>query len=147
MSNMPAPIVNKLTSLIRMLSSDHDGEVIAAARAITRTLKSADLDIHALAERIGGISEAGMKRLYDAGYDAGTRAAENNQHHGHVDFYNTDGTTSWHDIALFCQRRADRLRDKERDFVNDMMAQTVWREPTEKQEKWLKSIYYRLGGK
>jgi hypothetical protein len=136
MSNMPAPIVNKLTSLIRMLSSDHDGEVIAGARH------------HAHAEeRIGGISEAGMKRLYDAGYDAGTRAAENNQHHGHVDFYNTDGTTSWHDIALFCQRRADRLRDKERDFVNDMMAQTVWREPTEKQEKWLKSIYYRLGGK
>jgi hypothetical protein len=144
--NISAPLVNKLSSLIRMLSSDRDGEVIAAARAITRTLKGADLDIHTLADRIGGISKADMKRLYDAGYDAGMRATENNQH-GNIDFHNIDGTPAWHEIARFCQRRADRLREKEREFVNDMTARTVWREPSEKQGKWLKSIYYRLGGK
>jgi hypothetical protein len=31
----------KLEKLIKMLSSDHDGEVVAAARAITRTLNGA----------------------------------------------------------------------------------------------------------
>ena len=39
-----------------------------------------------------------------------------------------------------------RLRDKEREFVDDMAGRTVWREPTEKQGKWLKSIWFRLGG-
>jgi len=28
-----------------------------------------------------------------------------------------------------------------------MASRTVWREPTEKQAKWLRSIFYRLGGK
>jgi hypothetical protein len=28
-----------------------------------------------------------------------------------------------------------------------MASRTVWREPTEKQGKWLKSIFYRLGGR
>ena len=145
-NNIPAPVVNRLASFIRLLSSDKEGEVIAAARAITRTLRGVNLDIHALAERVGGISESDMKRLYDAGYDAGARAAETNQH-GSGDFHNIDGTPSWHDIARYCQRNADRLRENERKFVNDVTARTVWREPSEKQGKWLKSIYYRLGGK
>ena len=33
------------------------------------------------------------------------------------------------------------------EFVNDMAARTVWHQPTERQEKWLKSIFFRLGGK
>jgi hypothetical protein len=145
-SNIPAPVVNKLASFIRLLSSDKEGEVVAAARAIMRTLQGANLDIHALAERVGGISEADMKCLYDAGYDAGVTATQNKQH-GPGDFCNIDGTPSWHEIARFCQREADRLREKEREFVNDMAARTVWHEPTERQEKWLRSIFLRLGGR
>jgi len=34
---------------------------------------------------------------------------------------------------------------KEQEFVNDIASRTVWREPTERQGKWLKSIFYRLG--
>ena len=44
-----APITGKLGKMIRMLASDCDGDVIAAARAIKRTLRSEGLDIHALA--------------------------------------------------------------------------------------------------
>jgi hypothetical protein len=144
------PIADKLGKMIRMLSSDRDGDVIAAARAIGRLLRNEGLDIHALAEGIenpngNALNEAEMKKLYDAGYDAGVRAAEN-KHHGAGDFANVDGTPSWHAIALFCQRQDDRLREKEREFVHDMAARTVWCEPTEKQAKWLKSIFYRLGG-
>jgi len=146
-----APITGKLGKMIRMLASDCDGDVIAAARAIKRSLRSEGLDIHELAKAIeepngGTLTEAEMRKLYDAGYDAGLRAAED-KHHGAADFANVDATPSWHEIALWCQQRDERLREKEREFVSDMASRTVWREPTEKQGKWLKSIFYRLGGR
>ena len=46
------PLEQKLGTFIRMLASERDGEVVAAARAIVRTLKAADADIHVLAERV-----------------------------------------------------------------------------------------------
>jgi hypothetical protein len=39
----------RLGQLIRLLASDSDGEVVAAARALGRTLASVDQDFHALA--------------------------------------------------------------------------------------------------
>ena len=146
-----APFVGKIASLFRMLSSDRDGEVVGAARALVRTLKSAGADIHALADRVehangDGLTDAEMRKLYDAGYDAGVRAAENKAHGG-GDFHNVDGLPNWSEIALYCQRHNDRLRPTEQTFIDDMASRTVWREPTPKQEKWLKSIFYRLGGK
>jgi hypothetical protein len=146
-----APISGKLAQYVRLLSSDKEGEVVAAAHAIMRTLKKAGADIHVLADRIehvngGRLTEAEMKKLYDAGYDAGVRAAES-KHHGSVDFRSVDGTPEWNEIALFCQRQQDRLRANELQFINDMAERTVWREPTERQAKWLRSIFYRLGGR
>ena len=43
---------DKLGKLIRMLSSDKDGEVLAAASAIKRTLAAEGSDIHALADAL-----------------------------------------------------------------------------------------------
>jgi hypothetical protein len=125
--------------------------VIAAARAMLRTLETAGADIHVLADRVGkpnggGFTEAEMKKLYDAGYEAGVRAVENKQH-GSGDFQNVDGTPAWHEIARYCQQHNDRLREKEQDFINDMAARTVWREPTERQAQWLRSIFFKLGGR
>ena len=149
MSDALAPIAGKLAKFVRMLSSDKDGDVIAAAHAIMRTLRGAGSDIHALAGQIekpnGELSEMEMKKLYDAGFHDGMRAAEAEQF-GPGDFHNTDGTPDWHEISLFCQRHNDRLREKEREFVNDMAGRILWNEPTERQAKWLKSIFYRLGG-
>ena len=150
MTDVLAPIVGKLAACIRMLSSDKDGDVITAARGLVRMLKGADTDIHAFAERIakpnGGLTDAEMRKLYDAGYEAGVRAVENKQH-GSGDFHNVDGLPSWNEIALFCQQNNDRLRPTERQFIDDIASRTVWREPTEKQAKWLRCIFYRLGGK
>lgn len=42
----------KLPQLVRLLASDHDGEVVAAARAIGRALDSAGLSFHDLADRL-----------------------------------------------------------------------------------------------
>jgi hypothetical protein len=147
--NALAPIADKLGKLIRMLSSDRDGEVIAAARALQRTLLSAGTDLHALAGAIeqanGSLSETDVKRIYDAGFDDGFRKAENAQH-GPGNFRNVDGAPCWNEIALWCQRRSERLKENERQFIDDMASRTVWREPTEKQGMWLMSIFYRLGG-
>ena len=150
MTDVLAPIVGKLAACIRMLSSDKDGDVITAARGLVRMLERAGTDIHAFAERIakpnGGLTDAEMRKLYDAGYEAGVRAVENKQH-GSGDFHNVDGLPSWNEIALFCQQNNDRLRPTECQFIDDIASRTVWREPTEKQAKWLRSIFYRLGGK
>jgi hypothetical protein len=141
-----APIAKKLSLTLRLLSSDRDGDVAAAGRAIIRLLKSVGADIHTLAERLEkpGLTKAEMQKLYDAGYDNGVRAVENRQHGG-IDFRNVDGSPKWHEIARYCEQHGDQLRPQERSFINDMAAQTVWREPTEKQGKWLRSIFYRLG--
>ena len=47
--NALAPIAPRLSKLLPLLGSDKDGEVVATARAIGRTLSSAGLDFHALA--------------------------------------------------------------------------------------------------
>jgi hypothetical protein len=149
MTTALTPIAGKLAKLLRMLSSNREHEVVAAAKALCRTLEGSGADIHALAaivEHGGELNQAEMRKLYDAGYEAGMRAVENGQH-GPDDFRNTDGLPSWHDMALWCQQRSDRLRANEHEFIDDMAAQTVWREPTERQSKWLRSIYHRLGGR
>jgi hypothetical protein len=54
MSATLGPIAGRLASFMRLLSSDKEGEVVAAVRAITRTLRVAQLDIHTLAEVVEG---------------------------------------------------------------------------------------------
>ena len=81
-----------------------------------------------------------MRKLYDAGYEAGLRAAKE-KHHGAADFANVDGTPSWHEIALWYQQRNERLREKEREFVSDMASRTIWRDPTEKQASGSRAFF------
>jgi hypothetical protein len=64
---------------------ERDGEVVAAARALVRTLESVGQDIHALAERMekpngSSLTDAEMRKLYDAGYEAGVQAVESKYH-------------------------------------------------------------------
>jgi hypothetical protein len=145
-------ITRKVGSLIRLLSSPNDGEVLGAARGLIRTLESAGFDIHALAthvEKANGsdLSEAQMKKLFDAGYAAGVQAAENRQH-GSDDFRGTDGKPTWEAVALFLQRNKHRLDPKHHEFIDKVAAQTVWGdEPTERMHKYLHSLFYKLGGK
>ena len=156
MAELPTSIRRKLASSIRLLASDREGEILAAARAIPRTLNAAGADLHTFADLIeqingGKLSEAEMKKLYDAGYEAGradgVRAADAKLHHDEDGFRSVDGAASWHRIARFYQDRSARLRGNELDFVDDMVGLTVWREPTPKQAKWLRGIYTRLGGR
>jgi hypothetical protein len=158
MTAVPTMIVGKLATLVRLLSSDRDGEVIATVRALVRTLESAGSDIHALAEHIekanGNLTDADKKKIRAEienaralGYAEGVKAAEAKQH-GTGAFRNTDGQIEWTEVALFVQREKHRLPAKHHEFVDDMAARTVYgREPTSNQHKYLHSLFFKLGGK
>jgi hypothetical protein len=133
--------VEKIEKLLRVaLSSDKDGEVLAAARAITRTLSGAGSDIHELAARVKGVSETDMRRIYDAGVQEGKDTAATA-----AGFKSTEGPT-WLEMAEYCAGHDDgRLSAKERGFVEDMTRWCARREPSEKQAKWLHVLWVRLG--
>ena len=139
----------RIADSVRMLSSDKDGDVIAAAHALKRILKSAGTDIHGLAhgiENLGKsteISNDQMKKVWDAA----VRHTENRLH-GADDFISADGKPTWQSVALYCQRNKHRLDTKHHDFIDKVAAQTVYgREPTEKMHKYLFSLFLRLGGR
>jgi hypothetical protein len=140
---MDDPRIQKV--MLLLLSSTESGEIVAARDTLLKLLADSKTDIHTLVGLTNGLSEAEMKKLYNAGYDAGARAVENRQFNG-VDFCGVDGLPNWEEMARYCQVNSSRLRDKERNFVDDMAERTVWHEPTEKQAKWLKSIFLKLGG-
>src|SRR5262245_29442828 len=145
-----APTAGKLQRFIRLLAGDRDGEVLAAARALIRTLESNGADIHILADAIiqpSGRSEAAMRKLYDAGYERGRlderRAAENGPMFRNV---NIDDEPSWSKIARECAAHPARMKSKrEKDFVTQMVRRTAHGgEPTPKQADWLRKIYARV---
>jgi hypothetical protein len=132
----------KIGKLLKLLSSSNDGEVVAAARAILRTLDAEGTDIHELAERVEGrkLSEAEMQRIYNKAFRDGKESAA-----AAASFSNV-GTPSFH--AMACEikhKEAGRLSTKERDFVDDMVRWCAYREPSEKQASWLHAIYCKIG--
>jgi hypothetical protein len=143
-----APVVRKLVPLIRLLSSDKAGERDAALGAIGRTLKSAGADFHDLAARVesnGGLTKEEMEKLYAAGFTDGMNAADDKRRDKNG--FHPVEKMSPHEIAVWCRERDDRLNEREIEFLNNVSARTVWREPTPREEKWLRSIFLRLGGR
>jgi hypothetical protein len=78
-----------IADLIRRLSTDFDGEVVATVRAIDRRLKAAGCDWHDLA-----------------------RVATAQAHQEELE--------GWRDMMRFCERKAERLRDREREFISSL---------------------------
>jgi hypothetical protein len=134
--------VEKISKLIKLLSSDNDGEALAAVHALQRLLAQEGTDIHELAERVEGrkLSQAEMQRIYDAAYQDGKQAAAVNAGFSNV------GGPSFYEMACEIKHKADgRLSPKETYFINDMVRWCARREPTEKQAKWLHAIYCKIG--
>jgi hypothetical protein len=133
---------DKLGKLIKMLSSPNEGEVVAAARAILRTLEAEGGDIHELAARVADnkLLKADMQRIYDAAYRAGAESTQAAT--GFADV----GVPSFHSMACEVQHKGEgRLTPKEQDFIDDMVRWCARREPSEKQAKWIHALYCRFG--
>jgi hypothetical protein len=114
-------IAERLTKLLLMLSSDRDGEVISAARAIGRTLKDAGADWHDFAGRL--LAPAHSPRRT-------TRAQHN------------DTDTNWREMREFCLQHSELLRSREMEFITGL---GDWRgDLTEKQFAWLNAIHERV---
>jgi hypothetical protein len=141
---------DKVTKLIKMLTSLNDGEVVASARALLRTLAADGHDIHDLAKRIengggGGISPAERARIYEEALHRARREARREAERDAA-ARTTDTGPSYYQMACEIQRKEDdSLSEKERGFVADMVRWCARREPSEKQAKWLHSIYCRVG--
>ena len=146
----------KIAYTLRLLDSDQAGEIVAAVHALKRMLQSLGTDWNGLAngfEKIlnggsgGAITQAEMQKAISDAYAAGVQDTENKLH-GATDFQNADGKPPWEAIALFLQRNKNRLDARHHDFVDDMASRTAFgREPTERQHKYLHSLFYKLGGK
>jgi hypothetical protein len=110
-------VAPRIGQLVRMLGSDQDGEVVAAARAIGRTLKSAGEDFHSLAATIER-SEPEVS---------------------------SDRAEYCRAMARWLiEKSGARFSEKEQAFLHDM---TAWPgEPTERQEAWLRAIFERASG-
>jgi hypothetical protein len=146
----------KIACVLRLFDSDTNGDVVAAVHGLKRLLQSMGTDWDGLAsgfEKIlnsngsAAITQAEMNKAISDAYAAGVQDTEN-KFHGVNDFHNTDGKPAWEAVTLFLQRNKDRLDAKHHEFVDDMASRTAWgREPTEKQHKYLHSLFFKLGGK
>jgi hypothetical protein len=123
MANVLLPIAPKLAKLLPRLATSHDGEVVATVRAIERTLKSAGASFH---EPAVALTEPVKEIVY-------LQSAP-------------QGLSSWRELAIWCcDNDRGRLGSKERQFILDMAHRLVLGgQPTEKQGKWLRSIYASL---
>jgi hypothetical protein len=146
---------SRLGDVIRRLSSESDGEIVATVRAIRRMLETHDADIHDLADHIeNGLTETDKQEIRAAieaarvdGYAEGVRMAEA-RHNGTGVFRNTDGKLDWTEVALFLQREKYRLPEKHHEFIDGMAARTPFgREPTQRQHQYLHSLFHKLGGR
>ena len=144
----------RLADLIRKFGTEFEGEAIATWRALGRLLAARDVSFTDLGDAVeklatGGLEEAEMQRVFDAGFAKGSLETERKQMEGQAVYgQRPDGGADWEAIALHCQREKSRLEAKHHQFVDDMASRMTWgREPTEKQGKYLISVFRQLGGR
>jgi hypothetical protein len=147
---LPSEVTARLGNVVRRLSSDHEGEIIAAMHIILRLLESCGGDIHALAAQVenGGMSEkyreevrAQIKKAHEVGYEKGVRAAEAR--------FRPDGKLEFSEVALFMERQINRLPPDKHEFIHKMAFYARQElEPSPKQGKFLFDLFVQyLGGR
>ncbi len=147
---LPSEVTDRLGNVIRRLSSDQDGEIVASLYAILRLLESCGGDVHALAAQVenGGMSEkyreevrAQIKKAHEVGYEKGVRAAEAR--------FRPDGKLEFSEVALFAERQINRLPPDKHEFIHKMAFYARQElEPSPKQGKFLFDLFVQyLGGR
>jgi hypothetical protein len=118
---MSPDLRRRISLLIARLDSDYDGEVVAAARSIRRTLAANGYSLHDLVLLIGGELSSG-----GASYR----------------------TMKWAEMVQAILEAGWCRNPSELDFVSTLERYAeAGKEPTEKQLRWLTLIYTRGGAK
>lgn len=121
-----APSRKMIAQLIRMLSSDNDGEVLNAVAAIKRQLKKDNHDLHYLADEILK-SSAAPEYIYRP--QQSYKAPE------------TEEQKKLKEI----KKSISRLNEKSIEFIESISPKIMrGQKMTEKQQKWFDDIYFRL---
>jgi hypothetical protein len=113
----------KLGKLLRLLASDKDGEVIAAASALKRTLGAAGLDLHdlaAAAERgLRPQQQQPLQQLQRQSWDPPLPAPDD-----------------WQAMAWYCHFHRHQLRNDQRERVADYLLGTAFSETDDRCMPW-----------
>ena len=116
-----------MAKLIRLLASDVDGEVLAAVRALGRTLKAGGCDIHDLAGLVEAPAIAPSTHPEAGFYDQ---------------FDDDDDETEWRFMLDTCTAHVERFTSKEQQLFQTLQH---WRgTPTEQQLSWLRALFERV---
>jgi hypothetical protein len=124
-----AALAPRLSPLVAKLGSPHEGEVVAAARAIGRLIERHGLGWNDLGRAIA--AEPVVRVVY----------------RDHEPETEPDPEAEdWREMADFCSRREALLTEREAAFVADMVRilRRAGTTPTERQSAWLAAIFYRL---
>ena len=128
-----SPILPKLAKLVPRLASDADAEIVSSVRAIDRVLRGAGFDWHDLTDALTpALPPPRPARQRQRPEPQGKRPQ------------------TWLEIANWCALcpQAGTLSPKEMEFVLSMVGNLRrFREPTEKQTKWLGDIFEKLRGR
>jgi hypothetical protein len=133
----------RLAGILRRLLSDVPSDQEGAVRALRA---SSDLFHFAIneVENGGKLSDADMRKVYDAGFADGIKHADD-VNHGNDDFRGIEPT--WTNVAAYCLQRIEQLPAQHHEFIRSMASRCEYRDPTPKQGKYLRSLYFGLGGK
>jgi hypothetical protein len=138
--------LQRLRKLCGMFSSAHDGEIANAARMADRLVRAAGLvwgDVLRPSlpppsrEPFPDFAEHQRRARAAQAADAAARAARAARAQPADEDY-----AHWRIMARYCVDRYDRLSNRERNFVLQLLHRT--RAPTERQMGWLTAIYGRV---
>jgi hypothetical protein len=156
MSTLNEPVAKRIATMFRQLSSEYEGHVLAAVKAMKLLFAAEGLSFHDIATVIescnGEIeerkySDSDAERIFARGMEKG-RAEEAQRRDLPPEFYDADGQPRWNEIADFCRKNLERLSSEwERGFADDMPANLIkYGNPTKKQARHLLAIFVKLGG-
>jgi hypothetical protein len=152
----PCRITKRIGQFVgMMLGSNSDGESSNAAMALRRFVESEGVPASDLTMIIvnwdGQIeerkySDTDAEVIFERGREVGHAEEARNRPPGDpTEYYDANGEPQWHAIALYCQRHIQKLPTRHHEFVDDMAGNTMYREPTPRQGKYLLSLFFQLG--
>jgi flagellar biosynthesis/type III secretory pathway protein FliH len=149
----------KVASLVRLLSSENEGETIACVRALRKTCSLVDLGNLIEESDRSSLAKKDMQYLYDSGYKDGFEKGKEEGYklglaESQKTYYRGSQFGDVYDNSLeeqrviYCSDRKRNLKAQEQDFIDSCVhrVSVMKKSLTPAQAGWLNSIYRRLGG-